>query len=138
MFEQENGNNSLDVLAEEVFEKFKIKFEEDKIERLNRQKKMEILKKKAEYEWLQKEKLMKLKFIANGMTGDPFKFDNLESKLNEKLFPNSVVNDLEKIDDDLMSFVYTYFNKRVDNTRNLFLSCCININSKFKHHIVTL
>jgi hypothetical protein len=104
-------NNSLTVLAEEVFEKFKIKFEEDKIERLNRQKKMEILKKKAEYELLQKEKLMKLKFIANGMIGDPFKFDNLESKLNEKLFPNSVVNDLEKIDDDLMSFVYTYFNK---------------------------
>ena len=51
---------------------------------------------------------MKLKFIANGMIGAPFKFDNLESKLNEKLFPNSVVNDLEKIDDDLMSFVYTY------------------------------
>ena len=80
-------NNSLDVLAEEVFEKFKIKFEEDKIERLNRQKKMEILKKKEEYELLQKEKLMKLKFIANGMIGDPFKFDNLESKLsNDFLF----------------------------------------------------
>ena len=110
-----NINNSLAFLAEEAYEKLKIKFENDIIERLNRQKKLEILKKKEEYELLQKEKLMKLKYIANGMIGDPFKFDSLENQLSEKLFPNSVVNDLEKIDDDLMSFVYTYFNKHKKN-----------------------
>ena len=68
---------------------------------------MEIIKKKQEYELLQNEKLMKLKFIANGMIGDPFKFEEFENRLNEKLFPSSIVNDLERLDDELMSFVFT-------------------------------
>ena len=70
-------------------------------------KKLEILKKKEEHELLQNEKLMKLKYISNGMIGDPFKFDRLEKKLTKKIFPSSVVNDLEKIDDELTSFVFT-------------------------------
>ena len=107
-------NNSCSFLAENSFENLKLKFEKDKIERLNRQKKMEMLKKKQEYELLQNEKLMKLKYIANGMVGDPFKFVEFENRLNEKLFPSSVENDLEKIDDELMSFVFTYFK----NTKN--------------------
>ena len=108
-------NNSAAYLAEETFEKYKLKFENDKIERLNRQKKMELQKKKEEYELMQNEKLMKLKFIANGMTGDPFKLERLDNKLSKKLFPSSVVNDLEKIDDELMSFVFTYYNKNKKN-----------------------
>ena len=108
-------NNSAAYLAEEISEKFKLKFVKDKIERLNRQKKLELQKKKEEYELLQNEKLMKLKNIANGMIGDPFKFDRLDNKLSEKLFPSSVVNDLERIDDELMSFVFTYFNKNKKN-----------------------
>ena len=108
-------NNSAAYLAEEISEKFKFKFVKDKIERLNRQKKLELQKKKEEYELLQNEKLMKLKNIANGMIGEPFKFDRLDNKLSEKLFPSSVVNDLERIDDELMSFVFTYFNKNKKN-----------------------
>ena len=104
-------NNSCSFLAEDVLEKMKIKFEKDKIEKLNRQKKLEMLKKKEEYELLQNEKLMKLKYIANGIIGDPFKFGKLEDKLNQKLFPSSIVNSLERIDDDLMSLVLTYYNK---------------------------
>ena len=108
-------NNSCSYLTEEIFEKYKLKFINDKIERLNIQKKLEIQKKKEEYELLQNEKLIKLKYIANGMTGDPFKIERLENKLNDKLFPSSVVNDLERIDDELMSFVFTYFNKNKKN-----------------------
>ena len=108
-------NNSCDFLAENSFENFKLKFEKDKIERLNRQKKLEMLKKKQEYELLQNEKLMKLKFIANGMIGDPFKFEEFENRLNEKLFPSSIVNDLERLDDELMSFVFTYFKNKKNN-----------------------
>ena len=76
---------------------------------------MELQKKKEEYELMQNEKLMKLKFIANGMIGDPFKLERLDNKLSKKLFPSSVVNDLEKIDDELMSFVFTYYNKNKKN-----------------------
>ena len=108
-------NNRCDFLAENSFENFKLKFEKDKIERLNRQKKLEMLKKKQEYELLQNEKLMKLKFIANGMIGDPFKFEEFENRLNEKLFPSSIVNDLERLDDELMSFVFTYFKNKKNN-----------------------
>ena len=108
-------SSSAAYLAEETFEKLKLKFENDKIERLNRQKKMELQKKKEEYELMQNEKLMKLKFIANGMIGDPFKLERLDNKLSKKLFPSSVVNDLEKIDDELMSFVFTYYNKNKKN-----------------------
>ena len=108
-------NNSCPFLTEEVFEKYKLKFINDKIERLNIQKKLEIQKKKEIYELLQNEKLTKLKYIANGMTGDPFKLERLENKLNDKLFPSSVVNDLEKLDDELMSFVFAYFNKNKKN-----------------------
>ena len=113
-------NNSCSFLADEVFEKLKIKFQNDKIEHLNRQKKLELQKKKEEYELLQNEKLMKLKYISNGMIGDPFKFEKLENKLNQKIFTSSVVNDLEKIDDELMSFVITYFNKNKKNNISLY------------------
>ena len=113
-------NNSCSFLADEVFEKLKIKFQNDKIEHLNRQKKLELQKKKEEYELLQNEKLMKLKYISNGMIGDPFKFEKLENKLNQKIFTSSVVNDLEKIDDELMSFVFTYFNKNKKNNISLY------------------
>ena len=113
-------NNSCSFLADEVFEKLKIKFHNDKIEHLNRQKKLELQKKKEEYELLQNEKLMKLKYISNGMIGDPFKFEKLENKLNQKIFTSSVVNDLEKIDDELMSFVFTYFNKNKKNNISLY------------------
>ena len=108
-------NNSCSYLTEEIFEKYKLKFTNDKIERLNMQKKLELQKKKDEYELLQNEKLIKLKYIANGITVDPFKVERLENKLNKKLFPSSVVNDLEKIDDELMSFVFTYYNKNQKN-----------------------
>ena len=104
-------NNSCSFLAEEAFEKLKIKFEKDKIERLNIQKKLELQKKKEEYEMLQNEKLMKLKYIANGLGHDPFKFEKLENKLNKNLFPSSVLNDLERTDDELTSLVSTYYNK---------------------------
>ena len=108
-------SNSCVFLADDVFEKFKLKFENDKLEKLNKQKRMEMLKKKEEYELQQKEKMMKLKYIANGMIGEPFKYDELENKLNKKLFPSSVVNDLDKIDDELMSFVFNYFNNNRKN-----------------------
>ena len=67
-------SNSCVFLADDVFEKFKLKFENDKLEKLNKQKRMEMLKKKEEYELQQKEKMMKLKYIANGMIGEPFKY----------------------------------------------------------------
>ena len=106
-----NINNSCSFCAEDIFEKLKLKFEKDKIELLNTQKRLEMQKKQKEYELLQKEKLMKLKYISNGIIGDPFKFEKLEKKLTKKIFPLSVINDLEKIDDELSSFVFTYFNK---------------------------
>ena len=108
-------NNSCLFIAEDVFKKYIIKFKNDKIERLNKQKKLELQKKKEEYEILQKEKLMKLKNIANGLVANPFKYETLDNELNEKLFPYHVVNDLEKMDDELTSFVYTYVNKSRKN-----------------------
>ena len=104
-------NNSCSFLAEEVFEKLKLKFERDKIDRLNTQKRLEMQRKKEEYELLQNEKSMKLKYIANGLGSDPFKLEAMENKLNKKIFPSSVVNNLEKIDDELTSFVFSYFHK---------------------------
>jgi hypothetical protein len=81
---------------------------------------LELQKKKNEIESLQKEKLMKLKFIANGIEGNPFKLEKLENKLNTKIFPTSVVNNLEKIDNDLTSFVFSYFDKNKDNIISLY------------------
>jgi len=104
-------NNSCSFLAEEVFEKLKLKFERDKIDRLNTQKRLEMQRKKEEYELLQNEKSMKLKYIASGLGSDPFKLEAMENKLNKKIFPSSVVNNLEKIDDELTSFVFSYFHK---------------------------
>ena len=104
-------NNSCSFLAEELFEKLKLKFEKDKIDRLNTQKRLEMQRKKEEYELLQNEKLMKLRYIASGLGSDPFKLERMENKINKKIFPSSVVNNLEKIDDELTSFVFSYFHK---------------------------
>ena len=104
-------SNSCSYLAEEVFEKLKLKFEEDKVDILNTQKRLEMQRKKEEYELLQNEKLMKLQYIASGLGCDPFKLKMIENNLNKKLFPSSVVKNIEKIDDDLTAFVSAYFEK---------------------------
>ena len=104
-------SNSCSYLAEEVFEKLKLKFEKDKIDILNIQKRLEMQRKKEEYELLQNEKLMKLQYIASGLGCDPFKLKMIENNLNKKLFPSSVMKNIEKIDDDLTAFVSAYFEK---------------------------
>ena len=110
-----NISNSCNSLVDEAFEKLKLKFEKDRIERINRQKIYELQKKKEEMALLQKEKSLKLKFITNGIGGNPFKFKKLENKFNKKVLPSSIVNNLEDIDNDLTSFVNTYFEKNKDN-----------------------
>ena len=115
-FNSINISNSCSFLVDEVFEKLKLKFKEDKIDRLNKQKRLELQRKKEANELLQNEKLMKLRYIAYGLGNDPFKLEKAEKKLNKKLFPSSVVNNLEKIDDELTSFVFTYLdNNKKDN-----------------------
>ena len=104
-------SNSCNYFAIEVFEKFMLKFQKEKIERMQRQNKLEKLKRLQKYQLLQNEKQIKLKLIACGYIGDPFKYNNLEEKINKLLFPTSVQNDLDKIDDELMAFVATYYNK---------------------------
>ena len=104
-------NNSCNYFAEEVFEKLNLKFQREKIERMQRQNKLEKLKKLQKYQLLQNEKQIKLKLIANGYIGDPFKYNKLEDKIDKMLFPSSIQNDLDRIDDELMSFVFTYYNK---------------------------
>ena len=112
-----NINNSCPGLVEELFEKMKIKFEKDKIERLNRQKMIELQKRKEKIELLHKVKLMKLKYIASGFGGNPFKYQHLENNFHKKIFPSSIKNNLESIDDDLSSLVFTYFDKnRIKDT----------------------
>ena len=108
-------NNSCSYLAEEVFEKLKLKIIKDKIDSLNRQKILEALKKKEEIKLLQKEKLMKLKFIANGIGVNPFKLEKLENKLNKKNFLSTAINNLETIDNELSSLVFTALNKNKKN-----------------------
>ena len=78
---------------------------------MQRQNKLEKLKKLQKYQLLQNEKQIKLKLIANGYIGDPFKYNKLEDKIDKMLFPSSIQNDLDRIDDELMSFVFTYYNK---------------------------
>ena len=108
-------NNSCNYCAMEIFEKFKLKFEREKIERMQRQNTLEKLKKLQKYQLLQNEKQIKLKLIANGYIGDPFKYNKLEEKIEKMLFPSSIQHDLDKIDDELISFVFTYFNKNKGN-----------------------
>ena len=104
--------NSCNFFALEVFEKLNLKFQKEKLERRQRQNKLEKLKRLQKYQLLQNEKQIKLKLIASGYIGDPFKYNKLEEKLDKLLFPTSIQNDLEKIDDELMSFVVTYYNKK--------------------------
>ena len=99
-------------LTGNVFEKLNLKFQKEKLERRQRQNKLEKLKRLQKYQLLQNEKQIKLKLIASGYIGDPFKYNKLEEKLDKLLFPTSIQNDLEKIDDELMSFVVTYYNKK--------------------------
>ena len=111
-----NISNSCSVLVDEVFEKMILKFKKDKIDRLNKQKRLELQRKKEQNELLQNEKSMKLRYIAYGLGNDPFKLEKTENKLNKKLFPSSVRNKIEKTDDELMSFVFTYLdNNKKDN-----------------------
>ena len=109
-------SNSCVYLVEEVFEKLKLKFEKDKVDRINKQKKLEQQKKKEELELLEKEKSMKLKYIADGLVVDPSKLERTENKLYKIIFPSSVVNNLEKMDNEITSFVYTYYDKNKKNS----------------------
>ena len=108
-------NNSCNCLASDVFNKLNLKFQKDKMDRLHEQQTLELLKKKQKYQLLQNEKQFRLHLVANGYIGDPLKYVDLEKKIERKLFPSHIQNDLDKIDDELISFVYTYFNK---NNRN--------------------
>jgi hypothetical protein len=105
-------NNSCSCLASDVFKKLKLKFQKDKLNRLYEQQTLELLKKKQKYQLLQNERQFRLHLIANGYIGDPFKYVDLEKKLEKKLLPSNIQNDLDKIDDELISFVYTYFNRK--------------------------
>ena len=107
--------NSISYLSEEVFEKLKLKIIKDKIDNLNRQKILELQKKKEEIKLLQKEKLMKLKFIANGIGVNPIKLEKLENKLNKNNFLSTAINNLENIDNELSSLVFTVLNKNKEN-----------------------
>ena len=111
-----NINNGCSYLIDEVMKKLKLKFEKDKIEFLNWQKNFELQKKREIKLLLQKEKFMKLKFIANGIGGNPLKLEKLENKFNKKIFPSKIDDCLENIDDDITSLVFTYFNKNKDNS----------------------
>ena len=102
---------SCSYVAMDLYEKFNIKFQKEKIERMERENRLEKLKKLQKYQLLQNEKQYKLKLIANGYIGDPFKYNKLEEKIDKLLFPTSIQNDLDKIDDELISFVFTYYNK---------------------------
>ena len=104
-------SNSCNYFAIEIFERMNLKFQKEKIENMQRQKKLDKLKKLQKYQLMQNEKQVRLKLISSGYIGDPFKYNKLEEKLNKLLFPTSIQNDLDKIDDELMSFVYTYYNK---------------------------
>ena len=57
---------------------------------------------------------MKLRFIANGIGGNPLKLEQSENKFNTKIFPSHINNNLENIDDDLTSLVFTYLDKNKD------------------------
>ena len=109
-------NNSCNYLAMELFEKLNLKLQKEKIDRMQKQNKLEELKKKREYQLLKNEKQIKLKLISNGYIGNPFKFNKLEEKIDKLLFPTSIQKNLDKIDDELMSFVFTYYNKNRDKT----------------------
>ena len=58
---------------------------------------------------------MKLNFIAHGIGGNPYKLEKLENKFNEKIFPTSMANHLDSIDEDLTSLVFTYYDKNKEN-----------------------
>ena len=103
-------NNSCNYLAVELTEKLNLKFKKERIERLQMQNRLEKLKRLHKHQILQNEKQYKLKLVANGHIGDPFKYNYLEEKINKLLFPSSIQNDLDKSDDELMSFVYSYLN----------------------------
>ena len=111
-------NNSCNCLASEVFKKLDLKFQKDKMDRLHEQQTLELLKKKQKYQLLQNEKQFRLHLVANGYIGDPFKYVDLEKRIEKKLFPSHIQNDLDKIDDELISFVYTYFNKKNRNAHS--------------------
>lgn len=111
-------NNSCNCLASDVFNKLNLKFQKDKMDRLHEQQTLELLKKKQKYQLLQNERQFRLHLVANGYIGDPFKYVDLEKKIERKLFPSHIQNDLDKIDDELISFVYTYFNKKNKNAHS--------------------
>ena len=111
-------NTSCNYLANDLFDKLNLKFQREKLEKFQKQNKLEELKKIEKFQLLQNEKQIKLKLIACGYIGDPFKYNKLEEKIEKILFPSSIKNDLDKIDDELMSFVTTYYNK--NNIRGSF------------------
>lgn len=104
-------SNSCNYFAIEIFERLNLKFKKEKLENMQRQKKLDQLKRLQKYQLMQNEKQIRLKLISNGYIGDPFKYNKLEEKLDKLLFPTSIQNDLDKIDDELISFVFTYYNK---------------------------
>ena len=111
-------NNSCNYCAVEVSERLNLKFQKDKIDRLYKQNKLEKLKRLKKFQLLQNEKQYKLKLVASGYIGDPFKYNDLEEKIEKAVFPSSVLNEIEKVDEELMSFVFTYFNKNKKNSEN--------------------
>ena len=104
-------NNSAKFCANLIFDKFVLKFEKEKRERLDRQEKLERLKRLQKNQIKQNEKQYRLKLIANGYIGDPNKYNKMEEKLTTALFPFSIKNEIDKIDDELISFVFTYYNR---------------------------
>ena len=130
-------NNSCSFLVEEAFAKLNLKFKKDKLNLLNLQERLEFQRKKEEYELLKNEKLMKLRSIANGLGSDPFKFEMLENKLKKNVLSSSVMNNLKKIDDELISLVYTYFNRNKNKNKSAFNNkISTNIKNNLSRYII--
>ena len=111
-------SNSCSFLVEEAVTKLKLKFKKDKLDLLNMQQRLELQRKKEEYELLKREKLTKLRSIASGLGSDPFKIEMLENKLNKTIFSSSAMYHLKKIDDDLISLVNTYLDRNKNKNNN--------------------
>ena len=127
-----NINNCCSFLVHDVFSKLRIKFEIEKKIILNKQKKYVLQKKKEEIDSSGEEKIKKFKNMADIIGSNHLKYQHLENKFYRKIFPSSVKNNLEKIDNELSSLVFSYFNKN-RTEKKIIASYNRKISDKTKH-----
>ena len=113
-------------LSQILYEKIKEKIIFDKLEKKRKYEQQELLKKQLLEEAKTKEKKQRLKLIASGFTPDPPNLVRAKNRIYNEILTPSNQKIMDKLDDELIAYVYKNRQNKKHNKVDAFKSKTIN------------